>query len=202
MSVALRIAPLVFVAAVLQVSAISGARILGAEPDLLLVTVVAVGLVAGSIAGAGAGFAAGLLVDVMTLGVLGTTAIILTPAGYWAGRYGETTGRGRRYAAPARRVRDLDRRDGLGGVAIHFLLGQPVSAREALVTLLPSALLAAALLVLPIVRLCRVVIAPPSAVRARPPRGAWCERTPRTASGGTRRRGSCHPTRGSRRRTG
>jgi rod shape-determining protein MreD len=80
-SVALRIAPLVFVAAVLQVSAIAGARILGAEPDLLLVTVVAVGLVAGSVAGAGAGFAAGLLVDVMTLGVLGTTAIILTPAG-------------------------------------------------------------------------------------------------------------------------
>ena len=36
-----------------------------------------------------------------------------------------------------------------------------VSAREALVTLLPSALLAA-LLVLPIVRLCRVVIAPPT----------------------------------------
>ena len=95
----------------------------------------------------------------MTLGVLGTTAIILTPAGYWAGRYGETTGRGRRVRGTRRRVRDLDRR-GLGGVAIHFLLGQPVSAREALVTLLPSALLAA-LLVLPIVRLCRVVIAPP-----------------------------------------
>ena len=49
MSLALRLAPLVFVAAVVQVSAISGARILGAEPDLLLVTVVAIGLVAGSI---------------------------------------------------------------------------------------------------------------------------------------------------------
>jgi rod shape-determining protein MreD len=158
-SVALRSAPLVFVAAVLQVSAIAGARILGAEPDLLLVTVIAVGLVAGSVAGAGAGFAAGLLVDVMTLGVLGTTAIILTPAGYWAGRYGETTGRGRRYAAPVAAFA-ISIAAGLGGVAIHFLLGQPVSAREALVTLFPSALLAA-LLVLPIVRLCRVVIAPP-----------------------------------------
>jgi rod shape-determining protein MreD len=159
-SVALRIVPLVFVAAVVQVSAIAGARILGAEPDLLLVTVVSIGLVAGSIAGAGAGFVAGLLVDVMTLGVLGTTALVLTPAGYVAGRYGETTGRGRAYAAPLAAFA-ISVAAGLGGVAIHFMLGQPVSAREALVTLLPSALLAA-LLVLPIVRLCRLVIAPPT----------------------------------------
>ena len=41
MSVALRVAPLVFVVAILQVSSISGLRILGAEPDLLLVTLVA-----------------------------------------------------------------------------------------------------------------------------------------------------------------
>ena len=62
MSLALRIAPLVLVAAVFQVSAVAGTRILGAEPDLVLVTVVAIGFVAGSVAGAGAGFAAGLLV--------------------------------------------------------------------------------------------------------------------------------------------
>ena len=34
----------------------------------------------------------------MTLGTLGVTSILLTVAGYWAGRYGETTGRGRAYA--------------------------------------------------------------------------------------------------------
>jgi rod shape-determining protein MreD len=99
-SVALRIAPLVFVAAVVQVTVLGGARMLWAEPDLLLVTIVCVALAAGSIPGAAAGFAGGLLVDVMTLGTLGTTSIVLTLAGYWAGRYGETTGRGRRYAAP------------------------------------------------------------------------------------------------------
>ena len=158
MSVALRIAPLVFFAAIVQVSAIAGARVLGAEPDLLLVTVIAIGLVAGSVAGASAGFAAGLLVDVMTLGILGTTAIILTPAGYWAGRYGETTGRGRPYAPPLAAFA-LSVAVGLGGVAVHFLLGQPVSAREALVTLIPSALLAA-LLVLPLHRLCLAFVAP------------------------------------------
>lgn len=159
MRVAIRVAPLVFVAAILQVSAIGGMRVIGAEPDLILVTVVAVGLVAGSIAGAASGFAAGLLVDVMTLGVLGTTAIILIPVGYWAGCYGETTGRGRAYAPPLAAFA-LSIAAGLGGVAVHFLLGQPVTGREALVTLIPSALLAA-LLVLPVHRLCRALIAPP-----------------------------------------
>jgi rod shape-determining protein MreD len=158
MSVALRIVPIVFVTAVLQVSAIAGIRILGAEPDLLLVTVVAVGLVAGSIAGACAGFAAGLLVDVMTLGVLGTTAIILTAAGFWAGRYGETTGRGRAYAPPLAAFA-ISVAAGIGAVAVQFMLGESVSAREALVTLFPSALVAA-LLVLPVHWLCRVWIAP------------------------------------------
>ena len=94
----------------------------------------------------------------MTLGVLGTTAIVLTPVGYWAGRYGETTGRGRRYAPPLAAFA-LSIAASLGGVAVHFLLGQPVSAREALVTLVPSALLAA-LLILPIHRLCHTLIAP------------------------------------------
>ena len=67
--------------------------------------VVCIALAAGSIAGAVAGFAGGLLVDVMTLGTLGTTSLVLTLAGYWAGRYGETTGRGRALRRAARRVR-------------------------------------------------------------------------------------------------
>ena len=144
MSVALRIAPLVFVAAVVQVTVLGGTRLLWAEPDLLLVTVVCVALAAGSIPGAAAGFAGGLLVDVMTLGTLGITSIVLTLAGYWAGRYGETTGRGRRYA-PALAAFAISILAGLGGVALHFLLGEPVAARDALVTALPSAILAAVL---------------------------------------------------------
>ena len=159
MSVALRIAPLVLVVAVVQVTTISGTRLLGAEPDLLLVTIVCIALVAGSIPGAVAGFAGGLLVDVMTLGTLGTTSIVLTLAGYWAGRYGETTGRGRAYAAPLAAFA-ISILAGLGGVALHFLLGQPVSARDALVTALPSAALAAAL-ALPIHRVCRALLSEP-----------------------------------------
>lgn len=139
MSVALRVTPLIFVAAVLQVGAVAGSRVLGAEPDLLLVTVVVVALVAGSITGAVAGFAGGLLVDVMTLDTLGTTSIVLTVAGYWAGRYGETTGRGRPYAAPLSAFA-ITLLATPANVALHFLLGQPVSAQAAFATLIPSAI--------------------------------------------------------------
>ena len=70
----------------------------GGVPDLLLVTLVAVALLRGSIVGAAGGFFAGLLVDTATLGTLGLTSLVLTVAGYWIGRYGETTGRDRAHA--------------------------------------------------------------------------------------------------------
>lgn len=141
----------------MQVATISGTRLLGAEPDVLLVTVVAIALLAGSVAGAATGFAAGLLVDVMTLGTLGQTSIVLILAGYWAGRYGETTGRGRRYAVPLTAFA-ISILATLGAVALHVLLGEPVSARTALAALLPSAVLAA-VLAFPIHRLARFVLA-------------------------------------------
>ena len=130
---------LVLLAAVVQVTVITGIRVLGAEPDLLLVTIVCVALVAGSLPGAIAGFAGGLVVDVMTLGTLGTTSIVLTLAGYWAGRYGETTGRGRPYAAPLAAFA-ITLLATPANVALHFLLGQPVSAHAAFATLIPSAI--------------------------------------------------------------
>jgi rod shape-determining protein MreD len=158
MRLAVRIAPLVFVAAIVQVATISGTRILGAEPDILLVTIVAVALVAGSIPGAVAGFAAGLLVDVMSLGTLGTTSILLILVGYWAGRYGETTGRGRAYAPPLAAFA-ITILAVVGGVAVHFLLGQSVSARTALVSAVPTATVAAGL-VLAMYRISLTLIAP------------------------------------------
>ena len=95
----------------------------------------------------------------MTLGTLGTTSIVLTLAGYWAGRYGETTGRGRAYAPPLAAFA-ISLLAGIGGVALHFLIGQPVSAREALVVAVPSAVLSA-LLALGVHRLCRAFLAVP-----------------------------------------
>ena len=48
----LKIVVLVFLGAILQVAVFSDVRILGGEPDLLLVTLVAVALLRGSVAGA------------------------------------------------------------------------------------------------------------------------------------------------------
>ncbi len=96
--VGLRIALIVFVVAILQVSAFSVVTIDGGGPDVLLVTLVSIALLRGAITGAIAGFVAGLIVDVATLGTLGLTSLLLTLAGYWAGRYGETTGRDRAHA--------------------------------------------------------------------------------------------------------
>jgi len=76
---------------------------------------------------------------VMTLDTLGTTSIVLTVAGYWAGRYGETTGRGRPYAAPLAAFA-ITLLATPANVALHFLLGQPVSAHAAFATLIPSAI--------------------------------------------------------------
>ena len=95
---AAKVALIVFFVAIMQVSAFSTIAIGGAGPNVLLVTLVAVALLRGSITGAVAGFLAGLIVDVTTLGTLGITSLLLTLAGYWAGRYGETTGRGRPHA--------------------------------------------------------------------------------------------------------
>jgi rod shape-determining protein MreD len=93
-----RIGLIVFVVAILQVSAFSSISTAGGGPNVLLVLLVAIALLRGAVTGAVAGFAAGLIVDVATLGTLGVTALLLTLAGFWAGRYGETTGRARAHA--------------------------------------------------------------------------------------------------------
>src|SRR4029079_2450331 len=91
-------AALLFVAAVAQVFIFSQAQVFGAVPDVLLVTLVALSLLRGSVVGAVGGFLAGLVVATPSLGTLGLTSLVLTLAGYWIGRYGETTGRDRAHA--------------------------------------------------------------------------------------------------------
>jgi rod shape-determining protein MreD len=64
----------------------------GATPDVVAVTVIALGFVAGPIRGAVAGFAAGVLIDLLPPadGVLGLTAVVLVVVGYLAGLLGQT----------------------------------------------------------------------------------------------------------------
>jgi len=130
-------AVLLFVAAIMQVSIFAQAHILGGVPDLLLVTLVAVALLRGAVVGAAGGFFAGLLVDTATLGQLGLTSLVLTLAGYWIGRYGETTGRDRVHA-PFLSVAVVTVLYSFGLLLVHFVLGERAPAGAMLRGLAPS----------------------------------------------------------------
>jgi len=120
-------AVLLFAAAIMQVSIFTQVHVFGGVPDLLLVTLVAVALLRGTIVGAGGGFFAGLLVDTASLGRLGLTSLVLTLAGYWIGRYGETTGRDRVHA-PFLAVAVVTVLYSFGLLLVHFVLGERAPA--------------------------------------------------------------------------
>jgi len=153
----LRASVVVFVAAMLQVVIVSSLVVAGGAPDLLLVVVVALGLLRGSIPGAALGFAGGLVVDMVTLGTLGVTSLILTLAGFWAGRYAETSGRDRRLA-PIIAVGTITILAAAFGYVLYFLLDEEVVAQHALVTALAPAFVLNLLLALPVCALVRRIV--------------------------------------------
>jgi rod shape-determining protein MreD len=156
----LKAAVLLFVAALLQSSIVGSIEVLGGAPDLLLVTLVAVALLRGAVFGAAAGFFAGLVLDTANLGRLGETSLLLTFAGYWIGRYGETTGRDRTHA-PLLSVAIVTGVYAAGALALHVVLGDPVDARAVLFeSLLPSVALNL-LLTFPVYALTRRVLGRP-----------------------------------------
>ena len=154
-------AVLLFVAAILQVAILDRIRILHATPDLLLVTLVGVSLLRGSLFGATGGFFAGLVVDTADLGTLGLTSLVLTIAGYWIGRYGETTGRDRAHA-PFLSVAVVTVLVALGQLVLHFMIGDHVSARLVLLDALAPGILLNLLLTPPVYGLCRRLFRPPA----------------------------------------
>ncbi len=158
-----KVTALVFVAGIVQVSVLATVNVLGGTPDLLLVTVLAVALLRGTAVGAGAGFFGGLIVDTAILGTWGLTSLLLTLAGYWIGRYGETTGRDRGHA-PFLSVAVVTVLAAAGQLVLHFMIGDHVSARAVLVdSLFPSILLNLALTA-PVYALCRRLLRPPELV--------------------------------------
>ena len=66
-----------------------------------------------------------------TLGTLGLTSLLLTLAGYWTGRYGETTGRGRPHAPLVATVAATVFVE-VGGYVLDSLLGGAVDVRSVL----------------------------------------------------------------------
>jgi rod shape-determining protein MreD len=124
---AAKIAVLLFVAAIFQVAILAGTHVFGGAPDLLLVTLVAVALLRGTLVGAAGGFFAGLIVDTANLQMLGLTSLLLTVAGYWIGRYGETTGRDRGHA-PFLSVAVVTLLYAFGALLVHFMRGEHAPA--------------------------------------------------------------------------
>jgi rod shape-determining protein MreD len=84
-----RIAALVAVAVLVQISVVSEVPVFGVSVDLSPLIVVFVGLLCGAVTGAITGFATGLLVDLALFQTLGVSSLIFTVAGYWAGRLRE-----------------------------------------------------------------------------------------------------------------
>jgi rod shape-determining protein MreD len=150
---------LLFAAAILQVAILDRIQIVHATPDLLLVTLVGIALLRGSLFGAAGGFFAGLVVDTADLGMLGLTSLLLTIAGYWIGRYGETTGRDRGHA-PFLSVAVVTVLMAVGQLVLHFMIGDHVSARLVLLDALVPGIVLNLLLTPPVYALCRRLFRP------------------------------------------
>ena len=121
-------AALLFVAAILQVSIFAQIHVLRRRPRRAARDCSSPWRCsADRVVGAGAGFFAGLLVDTATLGRLGLTSLVLTIAGYWIGRYGETTGRDRAHA-PFLSVAVVTILYSFGLLIVHFVLGDRAPA--------------------------------------------------------------------------
>jgi rod shape-determining protein MreD len=84
-----RMALLVLLGVVLQLAVVSQITFWGANPDVVPLLVLSVGLLGGPIAGAVAGFSAGVVVDMALVQTLGISSLLLIAVGYLAGRYRE-----------------------------------------------------------------------------------------------------------------
>jgi hypothetical protein len=83
--------------------------------------------------------------------------LLLTLAGFWTGRYGETTGRDRVHA-PFLSVAVITVLYGLGGIVVRFLIGEPAPFRKVVLGALPGELVLNLILIAPVYILCRWAI--------------------------------------------
>lgn len=155
---ALKAALLLFVVLLVQVAFLDPYTPLGGTADLLLVTLISIALLRGSIFGALVGFYAGFLIDISNLGTLGFTSLLLTLAGYWTGRYGETTARDR-FHAPYLSVAVITVLYGVGTLGLQFFLGQPAPA-AAYLSGMPATVLLNLILTWPVYGLVRRLFPP------------------------------------------
>src|SRR4030095_8892236 len=160
----LKAAGVFFVAVVLQSAIVSSIEPGGGTADLVLGTLTAVALLRRAVFGAVVGFSAGGRLAAADLETLGLSSLLLTLAGFWIGRYGETTGRDRAHA-PLLSVAVVTVLYAVGSLVMHFLLREPAPAQVVLIEELPGTIALNLLLTLPVFALVRRLFAAP----ARPP---------------------------------
>src|SRR2546423_2050135 len=112
-----------FVAALFQLAVLTEYRQFRTA-SIVLVALLSIALLRGSVFGAIAGFGTGLLLDTATLGTLGVTSLLLTLAGFWIGRYGETTARDR-FHAPYTPVAVVTALYAFSSLPLRLALGEP-----------------------------------------------------------------------------
>jgi rod shape-determining protein MreD len=155
---------LVTLAVLLQIMFVSELEVASGHPDLVLVALVAVALRRGPLLGAAVGFWAGFLLDLAAFETLGLTALLLTLAGYGAGRLGEVMSKSSPHppliAVALATVGVL-----LGSAFLHFVLGTTASASALFGRVLLPTLALNLLLAWPVHRLVRRLF--PSATRER-----------------------------------
>jgi rod shape-determining protein MreD len=142
----LRIAPLVLLFVIVQVSGLAAMRVLGGTPDVVPLLVAAVALYGGAVPATITGFFAGLLVDLAVGANLGAAALVLTAVGYGVGRSCEVRPPAHSLAPiPIAAAATAGYVVGFAAVAFMLQTGAEVSAlvlREMALTVLLGALLA------------------------------------------------------------
>ena len=163
---AVKVSGLMLFVALLQVSVATPLEVANGHPDVVLVVLVAVALLRGPTVGAIAGFWAGLVIDVAAFQTLGLSSLVLTLAGYAAGRFGEATSR-RSSHPPLIAVALATVAVALASAVFHFMLGERVPASELLGRFLLPTLALNVLLAYPLYRLTRRVFPTPERERRR-----------------------------------
>jgi rod shape-determining protein MreD len=89
--IGLRIAVIMVVTVVLQVSFFSYLTLFGTTPNIIPLVAVSLGLLGGAMIGAICGFILGFVLDSVLFATLGVSSLMLLAVGYLAGRYREGT---------------------------------------------------------------------------------------------------------------
>ncbi len=152
-----RVALVSILAVIVQEAVVSQISLFGATADVTTLTVMSVGLLAGSMAGAVTGFAVGLLVDLVMFQTVGVTSLLFITVGYWSGRL-------RELRDPAHGLIPLalgavaTAVTGVGMALVQFLLGVDAPVSWLLIQQIVLQVLVNCLLALPVYEIVRRLI--------------------------------------------